>query len=80
MFDLEKAERTSPVVDGVMCSNIYLNWEWEYRGFGQLSVELDQETGKITIDNECMSRDAVKKILYAYVDYIVDNGELACER
>lgn len=80
MFDLEKAEHTIPVVDGVMCSNIYFNWEWEHRGFGQLSVDLDRETGKITIGNECMSRETVRKILHAYVDYIVNNGELEYER
>lgn len=56
MFDLEKAKNTTPVVDGVMCSNIYFNWEWEHRGFGQLSVDLDRDTGKITIGNECMNR------------------------
>ena len=79
MFDLEKAKDYTPEIDGVMNISLYFNWYWEYRGFGQMGVEFDRETGKITIDNECLNRDSVKKILYSLVDRIVDTGELDIE-
>lgn len=79
MFDLEKAKEFTPEIDGVMNAQLYLNWYWEYRGFGQLGVHFDRDTGKVTIDNECLNRESVKKILYSFVDYIVENGELDIE-
>ena len=58
---------------------LYFNWSMEGVGFGQLSVEYDRDLDKITCDNECMSREKVRKILVAFANHLVDNCELECK-
>lgn len=64
----------TPTVGSNHSLNLYFNWNWKYCGFGQLRLSQDNITKKVTIDNECMSRGAVRKILHAWVDHTVDNA------
>ena len=60
-------------------ASVYVDWGWTHKGVGQLRVYTDKEDGKIHIDNECMSKEHVRKILHAFADYVADNGVLADE-
>lgn len=74
---LPVSERTYTVdPEDLLNVNLYINWGGA--GFGQLSVCLDRETGKLTCDNECVSREAVRKILHAMADTLADNVVLSC--
>jgi hypothetical protein len=64
-------------IGNIYNGDVYFDWGASI-GFGQLSFNVD-ETGKITIENECMSKETCRQILYAFVDKIVDEGELDCE-
>lgn len=59
--------------------DLYFDWEMEGVGFGQLNVELDAETRKVLLDNECMSRQRVATILHALADHITATAEMECE-
>ena len=74
--DKPRAENPPEATD-VFSTFIYFNWSWMGCGFGQLSVELDREKGEIVCENECMSRDSIRKILHAYADFIADRCVLA---
>lgn len=74
--DKLRAENPPEATD-VFNTSIYFNWSWMGCGFGQLSVELDREKGEIVCQNECMSRDSIRKILHAYADFIADRCVLA---
>ena len=66
-------------IGGIHHANVYFDWVWAGRGFGQLSFSMNRETGVITCNNECMSRDSVRQILRALADHIADNVELEDE-
>jgi hypothetical protein len=67
---------TPPKVEGIHWGSGYFDWSWQHTGFGQLSFNVNRETGEIVIDNECMNREAVREILHAFADHIADNGIL----
>lgn len=79
MFDPELAKASTPVVETPHYARAYFDWGWPHFGFGQLSFGM-RDDGKIYIDNECMSRDAVRKILHAFADHVADNGVLVDAR
>ena len=60
-------------IAGIHNANAYFDWGWTGRGFGQLSFSFNRETGKITCNNECMSRESVRELLRAFADHIADN-------
>jgi hypothetical protein len=64
-----------PVVTDIHWADMYFDWSWNGRGFGQLSFTKD-EAGNLLCMNECMSRESVRKILHAMADYIADNATL----
>ena len=64
------------VVHGLHHAGAYFDWGWKGCGFGQLSFDYDNETGKITCMNECMGREAVRQLLHAFADYVADNAVL----
>lgn len=76
----EKMMQEIPEIDKIWNTNLYFDWGWKYCGFGQLSVSHNPETDEIVIENECMSRDMIRKIMHAYVDHIVDHAKLADEQ
>lgn len=66
---------SNPEIETIVWSNIYVNWSWPGKGFGQLDVRTDQdEPGVIRVDNECMDRESVRKILHAWADFIADRA------
>jgi len=62
-----------PIVTCLHSTRLYFDWGWKACGYGQLSFDL--ENGKITCANEAMSKEAVRTLMRAYVDYLVDNSE-----
>ena len=52
-----------------------IHWEDEEKGFGQLDFIKLKVNGKIIINNECMSKEYMKKVLCT----LVDNAELIDE-
>ena len=73
------AEKEVPEIDGVHAADIYIDWGWTHKGFGQLRVYINKTDGKIHIDDEYIRRESVRKILHAFADYVADNGVLASE-
>ncbi len=69
---------TRPSIDHIHFADIYVSWSSPHYGFGQLSVDLDRETGAININNECMPAERVRAILHSFVDKLVDEGQLEC--
>ena len=61
-------------------ADAYFDWSWAGKGFGQLSFSLDRENGKLSCNNECMSRDSVRELLRAFADHIADTVELEGDR
>ena len=49
-------------------NNFGLNWGEAGIGFGQFHFHTDTETGTVYCDNECMSKDFIKKMLCQMVD------------
>lgn len=78
MFDKKIAQENTPIInsDGIYQCEIYFDWGWKGFGFGQISFNYDRESGQLTCQNECMSRDAVRKIMHAFADYLADNAEM----
>lgn len=58
-------------IDDIIWSNIYFNWSQQKCGFGQLSIEKNEE-GKLICSNECMSREWVRKALHSLADHLAD--------
>ena len=71
--------RKETEIGDIFNAHAYFNWSAP-NGFGQLSFHVDSETQQFVVDNECMSRETVRQILYALVDKIVDEGEMDCDR
>ena len=65
-----------PEVSGIHSGGAYFDWGWKGIGYGQLSFHYDRIDERITIDNECMSRDTVRKLLHAFADFIADRAYL----
>lgn len=53
--------------------SIRIDWSERGVGFGQLGISIE-ESGEITLANEFMTKEFVKKVLYAAVDKIIDEG------
>jgi len=64
-----------PKVVETHTANTYFDWSWAGCGFGQMEVFLSKD-GTLVIDNECMGRDSVRKILHAWADYVADRAIL----
>lgn len=62
-----------PKITDILHVNGYVNWSWHNFGFGQLSFS-QNETGKITIDAECMGKERARAIMYALVDKLIDEA------
>ncbi len=75
----EKINSGTPEVTSLHRLDIYVDWSWPHRGFGQIRFTYDKITGIVTCENECMSRESVRKILHAMADHIADNCLLADE-
>jgi hypothetical protein len=67
------------VIPEIFSCTLHLNWELEHLGFGQLYIRMDEDAKTIHIDNENMSAEKVRAILYAAVDKIVAIGILDTE-
>ena len=67
-------------IGGIHNANVYFDWAWAGKGFGQLSFSMNRETGVITCNNEYMSRDSVRQLLHAMADHLADTMELEDER
>lgn len=63
-----------PSINTSINGGAYFNWSWQGVGFGQLSFNLRKDSGKFSLDNEGMSREAVRKLMHAYADHVVDNA------
>ena len=72
----ELASRANPTVTGIAGSSVYFDWSWPHIGFGQLSFSLNEEGNQIVCYDECMGREAVRKLLHAYADFIADRVQL----
>jgi hypothetical protein len=57
----------------------YFDWSWQGVGFGQLSFSYDRSSGRLSCNNECMSRESVRTLLRALADHIADNAILSDE-
>lgn len=55
-------------------ANLYLNWGWRGFGFGELSFKKNQD-GTWSFDDECMDKERCRKILYAFVDKMLDEAK-----
>ena len=65
----------TPTIDEVFSAGAYFSWDWPKCGFGQLSFskELTENGVELTCMNECMNREAVRKLLHAFADFVADN-------
>lgn len=70
----EEFRKTIDIGD-IFNGKAYFNWD-AANGFGQLSFYVDPDTQKITIDNEFMGKETCRQLLYAFVDKLIDEGEL----
>lgn len=66
-------------ISSIHNANVYFDWSWAGRGFGQLSFSMNKETGEIRCMNEYMSRESVRELLHAFADHIADNCMLEDE-
>lgn len=71
----EVMDANPPTIAEVHAEN-YFTWSWKGCGFGELSFHLDPTTQRFKINNECMGKESVRKMLHAFADYIVDNSDL----
>jgi hypothetical protein len=69
-----------PEIGSIHSAGAYFDWAWKGCGFGQLSFEVDRETQAISCNNECMSRESVRKILIALANHIADTCVMDCDR
>lgn len=64
-----------PKVVETHAAKTFFDWHWAGCGFGQMEVFLSKD-GSLVIDNECLSRERVRKILHAWADYVADRAIL----
>jgi hypothetical protein len=67
-------EQNAPEVIKVH-SERYFTWTWPNIGFGELNFYLDADD-RFTINDECMGKEAARKLMYAFADYVVDHSNL----
>lgn len=68
-----------PEIGSIHNGSVYFDWCWKGCGFGQLSFEVDRDTQKILCNNECMSRESIRKILTSLANHIAETCELDCD-
>jgi hypothetical protein len=49
------------------CQGMVIQWSANI-GFGELTLYVDKDNGKVCVDSECMSKDFVKKVLCELID------------
>ena len=60
-------------INNIMTGGFQIQWSNKYLGFGSVyTYSLSDET--LHIDNECMSKECIRAILYKAVDYMIDNA------
>ncbi len=52
--------------------DLSFTWDWEGCGFGGYWT-FKHPDGRIELENECMSRERVRKVLHALADHIADS-------
>lgn len=50
-------------------------WDWNRRGYGEISVNLTEGGKRIEIWNDNLNKEEVKILLYEYVNYLIEHGE-----
>lgn len=55
------------VVGAAVSGQLTINWSATNCGFGQLYLSVDSESGRLMVDNECMSREFVSAVLHKMV-------------
>lgn len=60
--------------DGIHNLSAYFDWGALGMGFGQMSFELNKDTGQVEFDTENTTRETTRAMLHQFVDYIIDNG------
>lgn len=68
-------EANPPQVSYLHNARTYFDWGWKGCGFGQLEVFLSKD-GTLIVENECMDRERVRKILHAWADFVADRAVL----
>lgn len=68
-------EANPPQVSYLHNAGTYFDWGWKGCGFGQLEVFLSKD-GTLIVENECMGRERVRKILHAWADFVADRAVL----
>ncbi len=74
--DWRKVMDENPPTIAEAHSENYITWCWKGCGFGETSFHKVDGEQRFTINNECMGKESIRKILHAYVDYIVDHSDL----
>ena len=72
MFEKKRVVIESPrgpveVVGADVSGQLTVNWSATNCGFGQLYLHVDPESGRLMVDNECMSREFVSAVLHKMV-------------
>lgn len=67
---------TSPVVLPYQTTKISIPWSWRNVGDGEIIIEIKNRGQEIEIWNENLSREEVKKILFAFVDKVMTQGKM----
>lgn len=62
--------------DDLHAAHLYFSWGQKTVGFGQCSIQIDEQTGEITADTENMSREWLRRALHAVADMLADEAKL----
>lgn len=54
--------------------HLSFDWSWDGCGFGQ--IYFFKDGSEISISNEGMAKENVRKLLYAFVDKIIEEAEM----
>lgn len=60
---LESKRGPVEIVGADVSGHLSINWSAKNCGFGQLYLSVDPESGRLMVDNECMSREFVSAVL-----------------
>jgi hypothetical protein len=74
--ELKKIMDANPPVVAEVHAENYFTWSWQGCGFGELSFHFNETTKRFDINDECMGKESVRKLLHAFADYVVDNSDL----
>lgn len=69
-------QENPPTVSFLERFEVFMGWSWKGCGFGELYIKFDEVTGKYIGDQECMSKESVRKFLHALADHVADNLEI----